>query len=199
MNIDTRSPPDVPASWASMADQPELSIKVLKAAVQSVDEISGMLLPHQISDTARPYGRHVLLEGDNLEIMLASWTRGKVCAPHDHGGSEGVVKVLQGRARHRIYTIGDDGLNQVREEIAQTGDVMICAKSLVHAMGDDAAELPLVTLHLYTGPVPHMVVYDVLGGRTIKVNGDCGAWVPEPGSGQILETREGIVAVDEML
>lgn len=199
MNIDTTPPPDVPASWASMADQPELSIKALNTAVQSVDEIARMLLPHQIADTARPYGRHVLLEGDNLEIMLATWTRGMFCAPHDHGGSEGVVKVLQGRARHRIYTIDDDGLTLVREEIAQAGDVMLCPKSLVHAMGDDAADLPLVTLHLYTGPVPHMVVYDVRGGRTIKVDGGCGAWVPESSSGQILETREGMVAVDEML
>ena len=48
-----------------------------------------------------PYGRHVLLATPAIEVMIATWARDRLCIPHDHGGSVGGVKVLQGAARHR--------------------------------------------------------------------------------------------------
>ena len=51
---------------------------------------------------------------------------------------------------------------------------------MIHSMGDAGADERLATLHLYTGPIPYMVVYDVTGRRTLQVAASCGAWLPEP-------------------
>jgi predicted metal-dependent enzyme (double-stranded beta helix superfamily) len=129
-------------------------------------------------DSSNPYGRQVLVNTPALEVMVASWTRGMVCAPHDHGGSLGAVRVLQGRARHWMWRCEDGQLSVTHEETVEAGGVMSCGANLIHSMGDDGAELPLVTLHMYTAGIDHMVVYDVQGERTLVVDGGCGAWVP---------------------
>lgn len=129
-------------------------------------------------DETKPYGRRVLLETDELEVMVASWTRGIPCAPHDHGGSAGAVRVLAGRARHQVWGIDNGTLRVVREETVEPGGVMACGPALIHSMGDDGASDPLVTLHMYTKSVDHMVVYDRGTDQTLVVEGSCGAWVP---------------------
>lgn len=190
---DCTLPSALPAQWAEMAEDTSLQPRILREAIGAEPDLALRLKDLQVADLSRPYGRHVLIEGGSLEIMLATWTRGLSCAPHDHGGSQGVVRVLQGRARHRIYRLQAGRLDVVKEEIARAGDLLICGTDMVHDMGDDGGELPLVTLHMYSGPVPHMVVYDLAGGRTLKVDGGCGAWVPSADSGQILQSQQGMV------
>jgi len=130
------------------------------------------------TDTSKPYGRRVLFQNDDLEVMIASWTRGVPCAPHDHGGSSGAVRVLQGRSRHLVWALADGVLKVVKEEVVSAGGVMVCGADMVHSMGDDDANEPLVTLHMYTKSVDHMVVYDLDALETLVVEGSCGAWVP---------------------
>lgn len=131
-------------------------------------------------DPARPYGRQVLLGGHGVEVMVATWTRGLTCAPHDHGGALGAVRVLQGRARHRIWRVEGGALRLVKEHVAGPGELLACGADMVHSMGDDGGDAPLMTLHLYTPTIDFMVVYDQPSDRTLVVDGDCGAWVPGP-------------------
>lgn len=130
-------------------------------------------------DATKPYGRDVLFETEHLEAMVATWTRGVWCAPHDHGGSVGGVRVLRGAARHRIHRLRGGTLELVREERVAAGAVLSCGADLVHAMADGGADESLMTLHLYAGPIDHMVVYDLQRHRTLVVDGGCGAWVPD--------------------
>ena len=129
-------------------------------------------------DARRPYGRRVVHAGDTLEIMVATWTRAHPCVPHDHGGSVGGVRVLQGEAIHRIYKVVDDRLTIAHEEVRRAGEVMLCGPDMVHQMVDAGAGEPLMTLHVYAGPIDHMVVYDVPTGSSHVVDGGCGAWIP---------------------
>ena len=143
-------------------------------------------------DLSRPYGRNVVLDTAHVEGMVATWTRGVWCAPHDHGGSIGGVRVLRGTAKHRIFQLRGGRLDLVREERVRAGQVLTCGPDLVHAMADGGAEDSLMTLHLYAGPIDHMVVYDVEGDRTLVVDGGCGAWVPDDPS-QIRAIHPGLV------
>src|SRR5688500_6686312 len=43
-----------------------------------------------------PYARTVLHRDARGEVMLATWSEGQACAPHDHGASSGAVLVLEG-------------------------------------------------------------------------------------------------------
>ncbi len=132
-----------------------------------------------VENPKHPYGRRVLVNNPDVEVMVARWTRDIPCAPHDHGGSVGAVRVLQGRSRHRIWSVTDDGLVMTREEIAEAGAVLLCEADVVHSMGDDGGEAPLITLHMYTKGIDHMVVYDTHAEETLVVDGSCGAWVPD--------------------
>lgn len=148
--------------------------RVLSEAQISRDSVASLARP----DPDRPYGRRVLLANDQVEAMLATWTRGVPCAPHDHGGSVGGVRVLQGAALHRVWRVRDGQLQLVMEERVEAGHVLSCGADLVHSMVDAGHEDPLVTLHLYAGPIRYMVVYDLEGAQTLIVDGGCGAWLP---------------------
>lgn len=162
-----------------LKDNADLGLADLRAAVRGAvdaDAIDQLV----VDDDSRPYGRKVLHDGPHLEMMVASWTRDVPCAPHDHGGSVGAVRVLRGEAIHRIWKVVDGELVLAREERAGPGAVLGCGPDMIHSMVDGGAEDKLATLHLYTDPIPFMVVYDVEGRRTLRVAASCGAWVPGP-------------------
>ncbi|MCB9761764.1 MAG: cysteine dioxygenase family protein [Alphaproteobacteria bacterium] len=162
-----------------LASQPTPPTLRQLAELLAAVELSGEALREaQRPDPRRPYGRRVFLDTPVMEGMLATWTPGAWCAPHDHGGSVGGVRVLQGRARHRVFCVRDGGLALLREEQIEAGAVISCGPSLVHAMRCDGGDAGLVTLHLYAGPIPWMTVYDVEGQETLQVSGGCGAWIP---------------------
>jgi predicted metal-dependent enzyme (double-stranded beta helix superfamily) len=147
-------------------------------------------------DTSNPYGRRVLLETDDLEMMVACWTPGQPCAPHDHGGSVGAVRVLQGRARHTMWELQDGKLIPAQIETVESGSVMHCDSKLIHSMQDDGAELPLITLHMYTKSIDHMIVYDRANDETLVVEGSFGAWIPHDHPQMIRERRPGMQRIE---
>lgn len=148
--------------------------RVLDGITPSDASIDALATP----DPRRPYGRRVLFATETLEAMVATWTRDRPCAPHDHGGAVGGVRVLRGEAVHHLFRVADGALERVGEERVGRGGVISCGPELVHAMADGGGAEALVTLHLYSGPITHMVVYDVDGDRTVVVDGGCGAWLP---------------------
>jgi len=172
--------------------RPTLSIGQIRKAVDQGGFCAKHLAELVRPDPTHPYGRRVLIETGVLESMIASWTRGVHCAPHDHGGSRGCVRVIRGAARHRVYKVVDGELTVIREERVEAGAVMPVGPDIIHSMGDDGDEEALVTLHLYTDPIDHMIVYDLETNRTLVVDGGCGAWVPHDAPELIRETHEGI-------
>lgn len=167
------------------------SLRALARLLESVQPTSAEVDAAHTPDPRHPYGRNVLLETDCVEGMVATWTKGTWCLPHDHGGSVGGVRVLRGRAHHRVFAVRDGRLELVKEERVEAGQVMQCGSELVHAMRCDGAEQGLMTLHLYAGPIDHMVVYDE--DETLVVDGGCGAWVPTEQPELIRSRTQGIV------
>lgn len=149
-------------------------------------------------DSRRPYGRKVLFAGEHVEGMVARWTPAYPCAPHDHGGSFGAVRVLSGRVKHRIWRVTDGAITLAREEERAAGDILICGPDMVHSMVDAGGDEPLVTLHLYTDPIGHMVVYDVATAQTVVVQGECGAWIPVDQPELIRSVHDGVLRFPEV-
>ncbi len=131
------------------------------------------------ADLTKPYGRNVLFANDVLEGMVAQWTSGTPCAPHDHGGSHGAVRVVSGESLHTVWAVEDGQLVAMETTRHGVGDVLPAPSNMIHSMRDAGGKNPLVTLHLYTGAIEHMVVYDLAMSRTCVVHGGCGAWIPE--------------------
>jgi hypothetical protein len=152
------------------------------------------LAPLQRRDPRPPYGRSVILDSPVLEGMVATWNRERWCAPHDHGGSMGGVRLLRGGCVHRTWTVAQGALQLVSESRHRAGEVLVCGADMIHAMCDGGQSEPLVTLHLYADPLDHMIVYDPEGDRTFVVEGTCGAWIPTDAPRLVRQTVSGIVA-----
>lgn len=170
--------PPFQQACARLLEAETIGIAALIAMAREIDFDEAQRAALCVADPSHPYGRRVILNHPRLEAMLATWTPGATCNPHDHGGAIGVVKVLSGRSHHHIYRVDADGLHLRHEEQAEAGSLIPIGPDLVHAMGDGAAGEPLVTLHIYSHSIDHMIVYDTVAGRTLVVDGGCGAWVP---------------------
>jgi cysteine dioxygenase len=182
---------DVIQRWTTLSAGQRLNLFDLQQTVQDVQPVVSDFIRLGKTDSTRPYGRQVLLNKAGLEVMIATWTRNLPCAPHTHGGSVGVVHVLQGASLHRVWKVTPKGLKLLDESIATAGDVLSCGTNLVHSMGDAGHADALVTLHLYANAIDHMLVYDTAQHHTLLVEGTCGAWIPEPKSGFIRAQIEG--------
>lgn len=160
-----------------LLEQSEIKTSDLIAFLNTIEVTASDLQEYRQSDPEHPYGRKVLLNHTRLEVMLATWTRDYPCAPHDHGGSNSAIKILQGRSHHCLYSINEDRLNEVYAEKRNQGEILICAPKQIHSMGDDGLENVLVTLHAYSGSIPDMIIYDE--NNSFRIKGCCGAWIPE--------------------
>ncbi len=165
-----------------LSERPSLDETDLRDVLSTVRLSDVALEELELPDSSQPYGRNVILRSPSLEVMVATWTAGISCAPHDHGGSVGAVLVLRGCGQHSLFRIRDGGLELASQHVVTGGEILNVSSELVHAMVDRDSQGPLMTLHLYTTAIDDMVVYDVPGRRTLVVDGSCGAWVPsEPG------------------
>ena len=175
----------------------DLSLADLKSFVND-EEIVAEATKLYAPDLKKPYGRNVVFAENELEAMVATWTPGLFCAPHDHGGSAGAVRILQGRARHTLWRVHGEQLVKIHEHDAVQGDTLCCEPNLIHSLGDagaeDGSDGALKTLHMYTASIEHMVVYDLPHQRTLIVNGSCGAWVPHDEPAMIIGEIRGIHA-----
>ena len=166
-------------------------VEFLKTVELTPSEIEALKHP----DLLHPYGRKVIFNHPRLEVMVATWTRGVPCAPHDHHESRSAIRILQGRSHHQMFQCVNGMLVETLSERKEVGDVLLCPPRQIHAMRDDEAEVTLVTLHAYAGAIDDMVVYSET--ETLLVNGACGAWVPEVES-NILGRIGGHVPRDEV-
>ncbi|NBE52499.1 cysteine dioxygenase [Streptomyces boluensis] len=87
--------------------------------------------------TSRWY--HRLRTGPGYEVWLLSWVPGQGSGMHDHGGSSGVLTVLQGELTERT----ESGTRAV-----EAGTQRVFAPGYVHEVVNDALE-PAVSLHVY--------------------------------------------------
>jgi hypothetical protein len=92
-----------------------------------------------------------------------------------------------------LWEVKDGALQLARDETAEVGEILICDPAVVHSMNDDEGTEPLITLHMYTTSIDHMVVYNKELSETLVVEGSCGAWVPSDQPQMIRSSVPGII------
>ena len=134
-----------------------------------------------------PYGRMLVYQDADVEVMLMNWDTKNECLPHDHGESEGWVQVLVGTGHHVHYASRGTTIEAVEEEAIEEGTVFFAPKGMVHHMANPTADR-LITLHFYFPPIHAMEVFDLRNSQAAVVADDCGAWWPVSGD-QVVERR----------
>ena len=125
-----------------------------------------------------PYSRQRLHTAPDLEVMLANWVPGSRCAPHDHGGSSGLVAALRGSFGERRFTWEGPAL-RVAEEADRSAPAWIgFGPEVIHDMVAPEGGL---TLHAYCPSPGRMSVFDLDRQEVLDMVGDLGAWIPDEG------------------
>jgi quercetin dioxygenase-like cupin family protein len=120
--------------------------------------------------TTRWYAR--LQTGPGYEVWLLSWLPGQSSGLHDHGGSSGVLTVLEGSLRERaLGSAGETG------RVLATGHQRAFAPGYVHEVVNDSLE-PAVSLHVYFPGLTEMTPY----ACTADERASAGKATSQPGS-----------------
>lgn len=100
---------------------------------------------HPVADC---YGRKLVHDEGNFEVMVMSWNPRDYSSIHDHGHTEwGVVQVF-GPTHHFIYNVQDNQLRIAARQLLPTGEIIKVNHPLIHQMGNATSE-PYLTLHVY--------------------------------------------------
>ena len=126
-------------------------------------------------EPGEPYGRRALHRDEAGEVMLAGWGTDEECAPHDHAGGVGVVRVLDGAFTETDWVWRDGILARGASRLWRAGEAIPVVAGGIHSMVAHGAG---TTLHLYRPAISGMRVFDPARRQTLSVRDDCGAWVP---------------------
>jgi cysteine dioxygenase len=154
---------DRAAIAAKIAD-PEIGVETLAAYIQPPG--------------SQPYGRELIYQDDEVEVIVMNWAEMRHSLPHDHGESEGWVRVLKGSPSHAYYDCSSPAPVLAQQQLVPEGTVFYAPKNLVHHMGNPSNS-PVITLHFYFPPIHRMEVFDLAARRAAIVSDDCGAWWPD--------------------
>ncbi|MDT5155913.1 MAG: cysteine dioxygenase [Acidobacteriota bacterium] len=116
------------------------------------------------------YARHRVFRCDHAELLVLCWRPGQRTPIHDHDGSFGAVRVLQGVMWETLFGMdAGDGLVYKSAREWTPGHVTGADVPDIHQLGNpDISGQDLVTLHLYAPPLTSLNVYKV--GRRESVN-----------------------------
>ncbi|MFT4602424.1 MAG: putative metal-dependent enzyme (double-stranded beta helix superfamily) [Arenicella sp.] len=127
--------------------KPSGLIRLLKEAnVQAEDLTPWHDFNHPPEDS---YGRKLIYQGENFELMVMSWKPGDFSTIHDHGNTIwGAVQIF-GPAEHATFRMEDDHLTTLARWQVDSNDVLGVSHSLIHQMGNPTKDYPFASLHIY--------------------------------------------------
>lgn len=118
---------------------------VLQADVQVEDMMEYADFDHPVEDC---YGRQMVHDNGDFEVMVMSWNPRHYSSIHNHGYTEwGVVQVF-GHVHHFIFNDRNGELSFAKKEILPSGTVIKVNNPLIHQMGNTTTDRYL-TLHVY--------------------------------------------------
>lgn len=124
-----------------------------------------------IEKRAGSYARRCIVRRENYELLVLTWTPSQGSVAHDHSGSVCGLKVVQGCLNEQLFALGPDG--QVRGTASSrlgVGQITVDPGVVVHALTNEAGSTEvLVTLHIYSPPLPEVRRYAVTEDPPAKV------------------------------
>jgi uncharacterized NAD(P)/FAD-binding protein YdhS/predicted metal-dependent enzyme (double-stranded beta helix superfamily) len=140
--------------------------ELLVQACLSENEVARYVEPRPAS-----YARRSVTRREFYELLVLTWMPGQGSVAHDHSGSLCGLKVVQGSLTEQVYASGPDG--QVRPTTLshlEAGEITIDPGVVVHSLANPAGSgQMLVTVHLYSPPLPEVRRYAVAAKPPARV------------------------------
>lgn len=161
---------------------PEVACHCVQAAnIQAEDLMPWADFDHPLADS---YGRHLVYDGGDFEIMVMSWAPGDFSAFHDHGSAQWGAVQSFGEAEHSVYQLRHNQLSTQEIMPFRTGTVIPVDHVLIHQMGNPSQE-NLLSLHVYgseahQGPITGSArIFDLFAGKIQFTDGGVFFCLPE--------------------
>ena len=123
-----------------------------------------------VEPRAESYSRRCVIRRENFEVLVLTWTPNQRSVAHDHAGSLCGLKVMQGILTERLFEKGPDG--RVREMMMSrhgAGSITVDPGILIHSLANESPDEVLVTVHVYSPPLPEVRRYASADSRPPKI------------------------------
>ncbi|MFQ5668664.1 MAG: cysteine dioxygenase family protein [Candidatus Binatia bacterium] len=107
------------------------------------------------------YCRNLMRGSDHYQALLLCWRSGQRTPIHNHPGAVGGVRTLKGIATETLFEFAPNGLvKPTCSRDLEPGGVVTLENPYIHQVSNlqEAGE-DLVTLHVYSPPLPRMDTY----------------------------------------
>jgi cysteine dioxygenase len=137
---------------------PERMEDILRRLVVPAAEIH----PHTKFSDLR-YARNLVHKTDRFEIMVMCWHSGQRSSIHDHAGSLGGLKILEGELTESLFDKAPNGMIKSLNSLDySTGAIRVEETSLIHQISNLQSDNgKSVSLHVYVPPLTRMNVYSL--------------------------------------
>ncbi len=148
------------------------------------------LFNHALNES---YGRYVLYNSPELEVVVMSWNKGDYTSIHDHGAAQWGAVLCFGQLEHTSFGLQNENLFISKKECFQSEGISMVSNQLIHQMGNPF-DKPAMTLHIYgtdacvkevTGNARN---YDPFKEMVVYANGGAYLEIPEQ---QIVKEKQG--------
>jgi uncharacterized NAD(P)/FAD-binding protein YdhS/predicted metal-dependent enzyme (double-stranded beta helix superfamily) len=114
-----------------------------------------------VQERAQGYARRRIARTEQFEMLVMTWRPGQASVPHDHAGSACTLRVLRGAVTETRFRLARDGMVDPHSSSSSyAGDFVEDPRLDIHLLANDAAAPEvLVTLHVYSPPLPELRRY----------------------------------------
>ncbi|MBV9761814.1 MAG: FAD/NAD(P)-binding protein [Acidobacteriaceae bacterium] len=132
--------------------------ELLEAAHLDVREVT----PY-VERRADSYARRCVARRENYEILVLTWSASQGSVAHDHSGSLCGLKVIEGELTEQLFSESADGrVRSTTHSRVGAEQILVDPGVVVHSlMNDSSAGKVLVTVHIYSPPLPEVRRYAV--------------------------------------
>ncbi|OXM87281.1 cysteine dioxygenase [Paenibacillus rigui] len=121
----------------------------LRGIIGGLGLTSDLLAPWIEEPGLLPYGRKVMYQSANVEVIVVHLPQGTETFIHDHGASVGCAFVLEGALTNRIYRLGREGYAyEEAAHVIEPGKFLYAPRGQIHQMSN-AGPGRLVSFHVY--------------------------------------------------
>ncbi|MBM4260064.1 MAG: hypothetical protein FJ145_01330 [Deltaproteobacteria bacterium] len=117
------------------------------------------------------YARNLVHRTNEFEIMIMCWKSGQRSSIHDHAGSLGGIKILQGEITECLFEKAPNGMiKALSSAVYSTGNGRVEETSLIHQISNlQAEDHSAISVHIYVPPLVRMNVYSLEDPEVRKV------------------------------
>lgn len=131
----------------------------LMDVLSQIPDLDTLIQPYVTEPKEYPYGRNIIYNSNEVEIIVVNLPAKGHTFIHDHGKSECCGRVVQGELINVEYEVVDhEQVRKIKEHKVQASEVFSTPYGMIHQMLNRQAER-VVSLHAYTPPLNGLKVY----------------------------------------